>query len=113
MKKASLLIITLLLLTYSCKKEEPQTPETYVKTSLAEDLQQIITNEKIDVLAKCCVSCTCSQSMGWGKDYAFIGDNFVRIQSITYNLNLLLYTKVETITNSNQTEKRLILYFKD
>lgn len=93
----------------SCKKEEPISVDT--KNSLADDLKLIIAQEKIEALQYCCKGCGCSQSMGYGKEYSFPGDNFVRIGNTTYNLINLEYYMVSTFGTAPETEKRLVLYF--
>lgn len=106
----TLLYLTLCLtLLNSCKKEEPLTVDS--NNSLADDLKLIIAQEKIEALQYCCKGCGCSQSMGYGKDYSFPGDNFVRIGNMTYNLNKLEYYMVSTFGAIPNTEKRLVLYF--
>ncbi len=102
------LMLSLTLLN-SCKKEEPIIVEA--NNSMADDLKLIIAQEKIEALQYCCKNCGCNQSLGYGKNYSFPGDNFVRIGNTTYSLNKLEYYMIETVGTAPKTEKRLVLYF--
>lgn len=105
------LIFTLII---SCKKEESEPAIVKEKNSIADDLKTIIAQENIQALQHCCVNCNgCWQSFGWGTDYSFPGDNFVRIQSTSYNLNKLEYYEIKTEEDGNKKEKRLVLYFPE
>lgn len=106
--KYILLLMLILTLAGACKKEETVQPKT---NSLAEDLKQAIKNEGVEALEHCCLNCSCNQTIGYGTDYSFPGDNFVRIGMITYNLNKLEYYRIATIASGNQKEKRMTLYF--
>jgi hypothetical protein len=108
MKKNLILLIVIFALM-SCEKEnEPVIPVN----SIAEDLKYVINAEGVEALQTCCDACTsCYQSIGWGTDYSFPGDNFVRIREDYYNLNLLIRYKIETITYGQDSEKRMILVF--
>ncbi len=101
----------IMVLIYSCEKEESQPTAEEVKNSIANDLKSIIAKENIQALESCCIGCSCNQSFGWGTDYSFPGDNFVRISSRTYNLNKLEYYEIKTVVAGSKSEKRLVLYF--
>jgi hypothetical protein len=110
--KNYLLITLTLIFIVSCKKEEPEAAiPKKPKSSIVDDLKSVIQENKIEALVICSVGSDCDQSIGWGTDYSFIGDNFVRVQNWTYNLNNLVYYDIETVKVLSQTEKRLILNF--
>lgn len=101
-------LLLILTLAGACKKEDTTQAKN---NSLAEDLKQVIQQEGVQALAHCCLNCSCSQTIGFGTDYSFPGDNFVRIGTITYNLNKLEYYRIDTYGSGNQKEKRMTLYF--
>lgn len=107
MKKLFFLLLLSISLV-SCKKDEIDIPN-----SMAQDLQLVIETEGVQALQRCCEGCDCGQTIGWGTDYSFPGDNFVRIQDNYYNLNRLTRYEIETITVSGNSEKRMILYFPE
>ncbi|HKL40267.1 MAG TPA: hypothetical protein VJ894_06285 [Cryomorphaceae bacterium] len=104
--KKLIAILFLSLTCLSCNKDEDDIPN-----SIAEDLQEVIENNGVHALQYCCVGCSCGQPHGWGADYSFPGDNFVRIRDENYNLLRLVQYDVQTVTMNNVSEKRLFLYF--
>ena len=105
--KKLLIICVIGVSIISCKEEVIQ-PKI---NSIAEDLKQVIESKNVEALGYCCVGCTCGQTIGLGADYSFPGDNFVRIQAKTYNLNRMVYYTIEVFGVAPDTEKRLVLYF--
>jgi len=100
----SLLLIALLI---SCKKDDAVTPEI---NSISEDLQLVIKNKGVQALQVCNVGLSCTQTIGWGTDYSFEGDNIVRLRDRYYNLNKMDYYEIETI-GTGTTEIRMTLFF--
>lgn len=102
-----LTIIFALMTLTSCEKDDIIIPVN----SIAEDLKLVISQEGVEALQICCEGCTCTQSTGWGTDYSFPGDNFVRVRKGYYNLNRLIRYEIETVELGGSTEKRMVLYF--
>lgn len=106
-KMLPLLIITIVFL--SCDKNDDDI--VIGNNSLADDLKQVIQEEGVQALQTCCIGCSCAQTIGWGTDFSFPGDNFVRIRDTNYNLNELKQFKIETVSETNETEVRMVLFF--
>lgn len=68
-----LCLTVIMVLIYSCKKEESQPTTEEVKNSITNDLKSIIAQENIQAQQSCCIGCSCSQNFGWGTDYSFPG----------------------------------------
>lgn len=105
MKKTLLTFFVITLL--SCQKEEKV---VFVKNSIAEDLKKVISENGVQALQACCQNCSCSQTIGWGTDYSFPGDNFVRIKNDYYNLNRLIDFEIQTVGTTTK-EVRMVLTF--
>lgn len=106
MNKYLFLIFALIALS-SCEKDKDTIIE---KNSIAEDLKEVISQEGVQALQWCCEGCNCSQTIGWGTDYSFPGDNFVRIRDNYYNLNQLIKYQIKTV-GTTTTEVRMVLTF--
>lgn len=50
---------------------------------------------------------------GTGNDYTFIGNDMIKIQSRFYDLRTLYKFKVESFKTESDSEKRILLYFRD
>ncbi|MGB1040548.1 MAG: hypothetical protein ACPGVD_06730 [Flavobacteriales bacterium] len=105
-----IIIVLIVLVGFSaCKKDDVEDTVVNVN-SIAEDLKLVIDEKNVTALQTCCEGCSCSQTIGWGTDYSFPGDNFVRIQDDYYYLNRLIRYEIKTVGTSTK-EVRMVLYF--
>lgn len=110
MKK--ILLLTIITISFiSCKKDDEPEPQDCTNNCIAVHLMNIIETEGIQALQTCCYGCNCGQTIGYGTDYEFIGDNFLRFVARYYNLEELQGYAIKTSGSPPETEKRLVLYF--
>ena len=74
-------------------------------SSLADDLQAVIAQQKVVELSVCFINSDCS---GQGTtDFSFPGDNVVRIGTSYYNLDQMIWSWV----NTSLSDPQMTLYF--
>ena len=110
--KYLLFVALSLFLMVSCTKAPGA--ESVSGASISADIRRIIEQNGVEDVVVCCIECDCDVSFDTHGGYSFEGSNFIRVNSISYNLNNLHSYDVQTVEesgSSGETKSILRLFF--
>lgn len=106
--KVVTLVILLSTVLFSCKKDESE-PAPEVHQTIAKDLVDVIAEKGVTEVQ---ISYT-TYSNNASSEFSFPGDNFIKVNSLTYNLNLLKYYYISDSYANGKNIRTLKLVFPE